>query len=173
MRCCRAAYCVCSTRMWSRTWKATCGASSSSASCHSSRNVSSTIRTDAACARQAPSKCGARSTRKVGISGVTSSPGSRPSGRRSVIWRTAEPAQLAHNRERELAMHAYLGLPRYLTLVTLLVIGAASTHSRAFAASAYTPISPTMADRTITLTGHDLTTAEVVAVARYGAQVQL
>ncbi|TLY72392.1 MAG: aromatic amino acid lyase, partial [Gammaproteobacteria bacterium] len=70
-------------------------------------------------------------------------------------------------------MHAYLGLPRYLTLVTLLVIGASWTHSRAFAASAYTPISPTMADRTITLTGHDLTTAEVVAVARYGAQVQL
>ena len=70
-------------------------------------------------------------------------------------------------------MHAYLGLPRYLTLVTLLVIGAAWTHSRAFAASAYTPITPTMAERTITLTGHDLTTAEVVAVARYGAQVQL
>jgi len=70
-------------------------------------------------------------------------------------------------------MHAYPGLPRYLALGTLLVIGAAWAHSRASAAPAYTPISPTLADRTITLTGHDLTTAEVVAVARYGAQVQL
>jgi len=70
-------------------------------------------------------------------------------------------------------MHAYPGLPRYLALGTLLVIGAAWAHSRASAAPAYTPISPTLADRTITLSGHDLTTAEVVAVARYGAQVQL
>jgi histidine ammonia-lyase len=36
----------------------------------------------------------------------------------------------------------------------------------------YTPITPTMADRTITLTGHDLTIEQVIAVARDGARVQ-
>jgi histidine ammonia-lyase len=41
------------------------------------------------------------------------------------------------------------------------------------AASAFTPITPTMADRTITLTGHDLTIEQIVQVARYGAKVEL
>ena len=36
----------------------------------------------------------------------------------------------------------------------------------------YTPITPTMADHTITLTGHDLTIEQVIAVARDGAQVR-
>ena len=40
-------------------------------------------------------------------------------------------------------------------------------------ALAYTPITPTMADRTITLTGTDLTIDQVVQVARFGAKVQL
>jgi histidine ammonia-lyase len=40
-------------------------------------------------------------------------------------------------------------------------------------ASGYTPIAATLADRTVTLTGEDLSTAEVVAVARYGARVEL
>jgi histidine ammonia-lyase len=38
---------------------------------------------------------------------------------------------------------------------------------------AYTPITPSQADRTITLTGHDLTIEQIVAVARYGAKVQI
>lgn len=37
----------------------------------------------------------------------------------------------------------------------------------------YTPITPTLADRTITLDGHDLTIDEIVQVARYGAKVRL
>jgi histidine ammonia-lyase len=37
----------------------------------------------------------------------------------------------------------------------------------------YHPIVPTMADKTIVLTGHDLTVDEVVAVARHGAKVAL
>ena len=41
------------------------------------------------------------------------------------------------------------------------------------AADAYTRITPTMADQTITLTGHDLTLEQLVKVARYGAKVQL
>jgi histidine ammonia-lyase len=43
----------------------------------------------------------------------------------------------------------------------------------ALAGSGYTLISPTMSDRTITLTGHDLTIDEIVMVARYGAKVEL
>jgi len=40
-------------------------------------------------------------------------------------------------------------------------------------ASGYRPINPTMSDRTIVLTGHDLTVEQVIEVARYGARVQL
>jgi len=45
-------------------------------------------------------------------------------------------------------------------------------HS-ACAATQYEPIVPTLADKTITLTGHDLTIEQVVDVARHGAKVQL
>jgi histidine ammonia-lyase len=54
-----------------------------------------------------------------------------------------------------------------------LLMGAGGAGSLAFAASVYTPVTPTMADRTITLTGHDLTIEQIVAVARYGAKVQV
>ncbi len=37
----------------------------------------------------------------------------------------------------------------------------------------YHPIAPTMADTTVTLTGHDLTVEQVIDVARHGAKVQL
>lgn len=40
-------------------------------------------------------------------------------------------------------------------------------------AASYTPISPTMSDRTVTLTGHDLTIDQIIMVARYGAKVEL
>ena len=43
----------------------------------------------------------------------------------------------------------------------------------AFAQSSYRPINPTMLDKTITLTGHDLTIEQVIDVARYGAKIQL
>ncbi|MDB6156962.1 MAG: aromatic amino acid lyase [Gammaproteobacteria bacterium] len=39
------------------------------------------------------------------------------------------------------------------------------------ASLAYVPIAPTMADKTITLTGHDLSIEQIVQVARYGAKV--
>jgi histidine ammonia-lyase len=41
------------------------------------------------------------------------------------------------------------------------------------AASAYNPINPTDANQTITLNGHNLTVDKLVAIARYGAKVQL
>jgi histidine ammonia-lyase len=40
-------------------------------------------------------------------------------------------------------------------------------------AVAYTPITPTMSDQTVTLTGHDLSIDQIVMVARYGAKVEL
>jgi histidine ammonia-lyase len=39
--------------------------------------------------------------------------------------------------------------------------------------ASYQPITPRLSDRTVTLTGHDLTIEEIVQVARYGAKVQL
>ena len=41
------------------------------------------------------------------------------------------------------------------------------------AAAAYEPITPTMSDKVITLTGRDMTIEQVVDVARYGAKVRL
>jgi histidine ammonia-lyase len=65
-------------------------------------------------------------------------------------------------------MPTCLRLRHFLALGTLTLIGASSP---ALAGSAYTPIAPTMGDRTITLTGHDLTIKQIVQVARYGAKV--
>src|SRR5271170_5777432 len=45
--------------------------------------------------------------------------------------------------------------------------------AQAQVATAYTAIDPTMADKTITLTGKDLTFDQMIAVARYGAKVQV
>jgi histidine ammonia-lyase len=57
-----------------------------------------------------------------------------------------------------------------LTLGVLLGCGARASSA---SAPGYTPIVPTMASHTITLTGEQLTPGEVVDVARYGAKVAL
>ena len=62
---------------------------------------------------------------------------------------------------------------QYAAFGALALMGAGWVDGQAFAASVYTPITPTMADKTITLTGHDLTIDQIVQVARYGAKVQL
>ena len=54
-------------------------------------------------------------------------------------------------------------------LAGLVTIGAPNR----LAAAAYTPIVPAMGDRTITLTGHDLSIEQIVMVARFGAKVEL
>jgi histidine ammonia-lyase len=54
-----------------------------------------------------------------------------------------------------------------------IVIGGLIANTPASAESGYRPISPTMLDKTITLTGHDLTIEQLVDVARNGAKVQL
>ena len=66
-------------------------------------------------------------------------------------------------RTKRLLMHAALG--------AMMAVGA--TMGAGEASAAYQFITPTMADKTITLTGHDLTVDEVVQVARYGAKVRL
>jgi len=54
-----------------------------------------------------------------------------------------------------------------------IVIGGLSASMAAFAQPNYRPLSPIMPDKTITLTGHDLTIEQLVDVARYGAKVRL
>jgi histidine ammonia-lyase len=56
-------------------------------------------------------------------------------------------------------------------LVLLAIAGWAAVPVRA--AAGYTPITPSMSDRTVTLDGHNLSIDEIVMVARYGAKVQL
>lgn len=64
-----------------------------------------------------------------------------------------------------------------VSILALVAAGALAPGSKAAAqtmeAPAYHRIAPTMAAQTITLTGHDLTLEQVVAVARYGAKVQV
>src|ERR1700722_6929910 len=54
-----------------------------------------------------------------------------------------------------------------------IMIGGLIANLPALAEANYHPIRPTMVDKTITLTGHDLTIEQLVAVARDGAKVQL
>jgi len=61
---------------------------------------------------------------------------------------------------------------RALTLAALLALSF-GLGARAQIATAYTPITPAMADKTVTLTGKDLTLDQLIAVARYGAKVQV
>lgn len=53
------------------------------------------------------------------------------------------------------------------------MIGGLIASSSALAQSNYRPLNPTALDKTITLTGRDLTVEQVVEVARYGAKVEL
>ena len=55
----------------------------------------------------------------------------------------------------------------------LLGAAAALCSAPAWCAPAYAPITPSMSDRTVTLTGHDLSIEQIVMVARYGAKVEL
>lgn len=58
----------------------------------------------------------------------------------------------------------------HAALGALTILGAVLLAGQA---AAYNFITPTMANRTVTLTGKDLTVEEVVAVARYGAKIQI
>ncbi len=58
-------------------------------------------------------------------------------------------------------------------MLASIVLGGLIANVPAAAQSGYGPIHPTMADKTVTLTGHDLTIEQLVDVARNGAKVQL
>ena len=61
-----------------------------------------------------------------------------------------------------------------LEIAAGLAIGAGlGAAPAALAAPEYHAITPTLAERTIVLSGHDLTIEQLIAVARYGAKVQL
>jgi len=70
-------------------------------------------------------------------------------------------------------MLSFAAAPKGTIFVVGLLLCLAGMPERAHAGSAYTPINPTMAAKTIVLNGHDLSIDEVVAVARYGAHVEL
>src|SRR5919109_4796107 len=59
------------------------------------------------------------------------------------------------------------------TILSICVAGVALLIGNVSVASAYNPITPTQADRTIVLNGKNLTVERLVAIARYGAQVEL
>jgi histidine ammonia-lyase len=59
-----------------------------------------------------------------------------------------------------------------LTTALALALAGAMLIAPAWALADYHPITPDAGDQAITLTGHDLTIDEVVAVARHGAQVR-
>jgi histidine ammonia-lyase len=59
------------------------------------------------------------------------------------------------------------------TLLMLLLVAAGQPATADAVTTPYRPITPTLADKTIVLTGHDLTIDEVVDVARHGARVAL
>ncbi len=61
----------------------------------------------------------------------------------------------------------------WLSLAIAALCLSVATARHASAAPEFRAITPTMADRTVTLTGHDMTIEQVVAAARYGAKVQL
>jgi histidine ammonia-lyase len=54
-----------------------------------------------------------------------------------------------------------------------IMIGGIIANMPALAESSYHPIRPTMVDKTVTLTGHDLTIEQLVDIARNGAKVEL
>jgi histidine ammonia-lyase len=60
-----------------------------------------------------------------------------------------------------------------LTLCAALTLCVLAFGAQVASAAAYTPITPSDAGQTFTLNGHNLTVAKVVAIARYGAKVQL
>jgi histidine ammonia-lyase len=59
------------------------------------------------------------------------------------------------------------------TLVLVLLATAGWAAVPVQAAPRFTPITPSMSDRTVTLDGHSLSIDEIVMVARYGAKVEL
>jgi hypothetical protein len=63
--------------------------------------------------------------------------------------------------------------PRRLASATVLAVCAVVLGFGVTSASAYNPITPSDASQTVVLNGHNLTIDKLVAIARFGAKVQL
>ncbi len=70
-------------------------------------------------------------------------------------------------------MPTCLRLRQCVALGAFILIAAGRAGAAPSAAAVYVPIAPTLADKTVILTGHDLTIEQVVEVARHGAKVEL
>src|SRR5579871_6609895 len=55
----------------------------------------------------------------------------------------------------------------------LLSMGGIGLCMTCWSAEAYRPIDPTLSDKTVTLTGHDLSIEQLVEIARHGAKVSI
>jgi histidine ammonia-lyase len=64
-------------------------------------------------------------------------------------------------------------VPLFGSFAAIAVFSLAALNAAATAPTPYRPITPSMSDKTIVLTGRDLTVEQVVQVARYGAKVAL
>jgi histidine ammonia-lyase len=64
-------------------------------------------------------------------------------------------------------------VPLFGSFGAIAVFSLAALNAAATAPTPYRPITPSMSDKTIVLTGRDLTVEQVVQVARYGAKVAL
>jgi len=62
---------------------------------------------------------------------------------------------------------------RIAAIVAWIVVGVSGAAAPAPAASDYVRLTPTMSDKTVTLTGRDLTIEQLVDIARRGAKIQL
>ena len=67
----------------------------------------------------------------------------------------------------------FFGRRGLFVVLSLALLGLSTTDAMASPAPTYHPITPSMADKTIVLTGRDLSIEQVVQVARYGAKVAL
>jgi histidine ammonia-lyase len=74
--------------------------------------------------------------------------------------------------KKGITMGVFSGFRRRMGVGALLIAGIGTSGLPALAAPAYSPINATMSDRTITLTGHDLTLEQLIEVARFGARVE-
>ena len=98
-----------------------------------------------------------------------------PFQERCFLYSEIVPIDFRQQREMFMPVRIASACPKFLlhAFAVLALLGT-SQSLRAFEApGTYQPIAETAADKTITLTGHDLTIEEVIAIARDGAKVKL
>src|SRR5580704_606240 len=90
-----------------------------------------------------------------------------------VNWRSGQDRKVYTGQGRDYGRGSAMNRCRAANRWGPIMIGGFIASMPALAESGYHPIRPSMVDKTITLTGHDLTIEQLVDVARNGAKVQL